>query len=78
MKLFQVHAAEASAHSSRIPVLFTVPFMVMRAEASINPPYWPPYWPLENCLNVSWPRAGFEVFIRGIADSSMSPRSRTL
>jgi hypothetical protein len=62
MKLFQVHAAVASAHSSRMAVLCTVPLRVMPAQASIRPPYWP----LPYCLNVSRPKAGFEVFICGI------------
>ena len=41
MNEFHVHAAVAIAHSSRMPVLFTVPLKVIRAAASTRlPPYW--------------------------------------
>ncbi len=61
-KRYQVQAAVAKAQISRIPVLFTVPLRVMRVVTSIDPPYWLSDTP----RNVLSPRAGFEVFIRGI------------
>ena len=63
MNEFHVHAAVATAHSSRMPVLLTVPLSVMRAQASIR---LPPYWLRAKSLKVFWPRAGFEVFISAI------------
>src|SRR5579862_3696527 len=61
----QVHAAVAMAHTSRMPVLFTVPFTVMRAAASIVPPFRLPGM----LRKVFGPRAGLEVFVRGMHSS---------
>ncbi len=58
MKEFHVHAAVATAHSSRMPVLLTVPLSDMRAEASTR---FPPYWLCAKLLKVFWLSAGFEV-----------------
>ena len=58
MNWFHVHAAVATAHSSRMPVLFTVPLSVIRAAASTR---LPPYWLRAASLKVFWPSAGFEV-----------------
>src|SRR5208337_426145 len=63
MNWFHVHAAVAIAHSSRMPVLFTVPLSVMRAEASTR---LPPYWLCAKLENVFWPSAGFEVLINAM------------
>src|SRR5665213_2060755 len=60
-----VHAAVAKAHTSRMPVLFTVPFSVIRLVASIAPPYCAP-GRLRNVFSLS---AGFDVFINAIAYS---------
>src|SRR6516164_3658337 len=64
---YQVQAAVAKAQISRIPVLFTVPLRVMREVTSMVPPYWLPTTPRK----VFSPRAGFEVFIRGIEQTSI-------
>src|SRR4051794_27031557 len=60
MKLDQGKLAVARAHSSRIPVRFTVPFKVMRFATSRAPPNLAASW------NALEPRAGFEVLKRGI------------
>src|SRR5579863_3711967 len=60
----QVHAAVATAQSSRMPVLLTVPSSVMRDEASTR---FPPYALCANSLKVFWPRAGLDVFIKAIS-----------
>src|SRR5215472_1849658 len=73
MKRDQVHAALATASTSRIPVLFTVPLRVIRAAASTYDGYPPP-----TLRNVFSPRAGFEVFIRGIEISISALRGRPI
>ena len=57
---FHVHAAVATAQSSRMPVLLTVPLRVIRAAASTR---LPPYWLWAKSLKVFFPSAGFDVFI---------------
>src|SRR5579863_2445208 len=63
---FHVQDAVSTAQSSKMPVLLMVPFRVMRCAASMRlPPYWLPW----KSLKVFFPRAGFDVFISGIAIS---------
>src|SRR5271157_4038737 len=58
-KRFHVHAALATQSSTRIPVLFTAPEMVIPSPRARSP-----------VRNVSWPSAGFEVLINcGIQSS---------
>src|SRR3954451_5066368 len=62
MNRCHVQAALATVHKSRIPVLFTVPLKVMREAASMRDAERVP----ATSRNVFSPKAGFEVFIKGI------------
>ncbi len=70
VNMCHVHAAVAKAQTSKMPVLLTVPFRVIRLVASIAPPYWLP----DRSRKVLSLKAGFEVFIRAMGLSVFQNR----